>query len=167
MTRTVFLALSLCCLVASAEGTAQQPVSGVWGAAPHGSIEDWEGLVVAWFDQGFAADSKLVLVDSEDRLTGIRKAQAARGGDVPMALRSSVAPCKSAVRHTCVAPGEAILRFAPLRRQQSPGSEERWGTAVTVVLLEGGKPVSRTTSVQLEGKLQGPIRVISAWTSSH
>jgi hypothetical protein len=109
-----------------AEGTAQQPVSGVWGAAPRGSIEEWEGLVVAWFDQSFAADSKMVLVDGEDRPKGIRKAQAAKGGAVPMALRSSVAPCKSAIRHTCVAPGEAI-----------------------------------------EGKLQGPVRVISAWTSSH
>jgi len=154
-------------LGASSEGGAQQPASGVWGAAPHGSIEEWEGLVVAWFDQSFAADNKVVLVDSENRLNGILKAQTAKGGTVPLALGSSVAPCKSAIRQTCVAPGEAILRFAPVRRQQWSGSEERWGTAVTVVLLEGGMLVSRIISVQLEGKLEGPVRVISAWTRSH
>jgi hypothetical protein len=166
MPRVTLLACLILAPVAGAVA-AQEPDTLAWNRTrPYASIQEWEALVVVWFHKAVPAENRLVLVDTIRRLETVRRAPVAEGR-VHAALPSERPACKAALYFPCVEPGEAILRFAPLRAQAAVDGKQRWATGVWVIQHQKGQPVAHFYSVRFEGSLDGPLWLISAVVASH
>jgi hypothetical protein len=168
MIRLGFLVTTLTTLGLVAESAAQQPDTGVWGRGPHKSVAEWQALVISWFEDTFSAASRLVLVQDEATLNGIRNARGGKASSaLALELASQAAPCKVAIRYPCVSSREAILRLDSLKPAASAEAEPRWHTGFWVVWMENEVRMARPYSVLLEGERDGPVKVVWAMTRSH
>ena len=167
MSRAIAVTLVVCGLAVGSSGMAQTPMRAWDRTTPFNSIQEWDSLVVVWFHETFSARSRLVLVDKAERLHAMRDMSPIVPEALRVALASDEPSCKSAIKSPCVSPGEAILRFAPVRPQESSGPASRWATGVWVVRYEQGRPRSNFYAVRFEGQPGGPVRLISAVTASH